>query len=128
VNKISYRVHDRRKAADLTVRLMRIFGVFGWLAMFAALVILAKAKPEHSLIDEDFLARFGYHASIRRAWDMDLARYIYYLMLMGLGLSVAGLWLHRRRARRKDDGYGLYLLLLGSISLAGIVIYQLLLA
>lgn len=96
--------------------------------MFIALVVLAKAKPESSLIDEHFLAQFGYEVTLRRAWDMDLARYIFYLMVMGLCLSVIGLPLHLRRARREDDGYGLYLVLLGIISLAGIIIYQLMLA
>ena len=96
--------------------------------MFIALVVLAKAKPESSLIDEHFLAQFGYEVTLRRAWDMNLARYIYYLMMMGLSLSIIGLPLHMRRARREDDGYGLYLVLLGIISLAGIIIYQLMLA
>lgn len=128
MRKQSLRVHSRRKSADLSVRLVRLFGVCGWLAMFAALVLLAKAQPEYSLIDEGFLAQFGHYVSLRRVWDMDLARYIYYMMIMGLSLSVLGLPLHLRRNRREDDGYGLYLILLGIISLAGIVMYQLLLA
>ena len=128
VKKKSYLIHNRRKSADLSVRLVRLFGVFGWLAMFAALVILAKAQPESSLIDEGFLAQFGYSVTLRRAWDMDLARYIYYLMIMGLCLSLLGLPLHQRRNRREDDGYSLYLVLLGIISLAGIIMYQVLLA
>jgi hypothetical membrane protein len=109
------------------VLLVRLFGICGWLGMFTALVILAKAKPESSLIDEHFLAQFGYEVSLRRAWDMDLALYIFYLMLMGLGLSLIGFLLHLRRAKREDDGYGLYLIVLGIISLAGIIIYQLML-
>jgi len=127
VKKTSYRVHNRRKSADLSVRLVRLFGVCGWLAMFVALVILAKAQPESSLIDEDFLAQFGYSVTLRRAWDMNLVHYIYYLMIMGLCLSLLGLPLHLRRNRREDDGYSLYLILLGIISIAGIVMYQLML-
>lgn len=96
--------------------------------MFVALVILAKAQPESSLIDEEFLAQFGHNVELRRAWDMDLARYIYYLMIMGLSLSALGLPLHLLRNRREDDGYSLYLVLLGIISLAGIITYHLLLA
>jgi len=110
------------------VLLVRIFGICGWLGLFTAMVVLAKAKPESSLIDEHFLAQFGYEVTLRRAWDMDLARYIFYLMIMGLGLSVIGFPLHMRRSRREDDGYGLYLILLGIISLAGIIMYQLMLA
>ena len=125
MGRYSYRVHERRKSADLIVRLGRILGVFGWFCMFLALVVLAKAKPESSLIDENFLAQFGYVVSLRRAWDMDLARYINYLMIMGFFLSAIGLPLHMRRSKREDDGYGLYLVVLGIISLAGIILYQL---
>lgn len=95
--------------------------------MFVALVILAKAQPESSLIDEDFLAQFGYSVTLRRAWDMNLVHYIYYLMIVGLCLSLLGLPLHLRRNRRQDDGYSLYLILLGVISFAGIVMYQVML-
>lgn len=128
MRRFSYRIYDRRRSPDLIVLLVRLFGICGWMGMFIALVVLAKAKPESSLIDEHFLAQFGYEVTLRRAWDMDLARYIFYLMVMGLCLSVIGLPLHLRRARREDDGYGLYLVLLGIISLAGIIIYQLMLA
>lgn len=126
--KKSFRIYNRRKSADLSVRLMRLFGVCGWLAMFVALIMLAKAKPENSLIDEDFLAQFGYYISLRRVWDLELARYIYYMMIMGLSLGALGLPLYFRRNRREDDGYGLYLVLLMVISLAGIILYHLTLA
>ena len=128
MRRFSYRVHDRRRAPDLVVLVVRLFGICGWMGLFIALIVLAKAKPESSLIDEHFLAQFGYEVTLRRAWDLDLARYIFYLMIMGLVLSIIGFPLHMRRARREDDGYGLYLVLLGIISLAGIIIYQLMLA
>jgi len=128
LRKKSFRIHSRRKSADLSVRLMRLFGICGWLMMFAALVVLTKAQPERSLIDENFLAQFGHYVSLRRVWDLDLTRYIYYLMIMGLCLGALGLPLHLRRNRREDDGYGLYLVLLIVISLAGIIMYQLTLA
>lgn len=96
--------------------------------MFIALLMLARAKPENSLIDVNFLAQHGYFVSLRTVWDLDLARKIYYMMILGLCLGVLGLPLHWRRNRREDDGYGLYLIFLVVTSLAGIITYQLLLA
>ncbi len=124
MRKVSYRVHDRRKAPDWIVIFGRLFGVFGWFGLFIALVLMAKAKPESSFIDESFLAQFGYEVTLRRAWDMGLARYIYYLMIMGVVLSTIGLFLHSRRSKREADGYGLYLMVLGVISMAGVIFYQ----
>lgn len=116
-------LHDRRKGPDLWVKLMRISGLLGWLGMFAALVVLGKAQPEESFIDERFLERLGFSVNLRNSWDFDLLQYIFYLMMMGLILSIAGLLVHRRRDRRHDDGYGLYLIILGLISVSGIISY-----
>lgn len=115
--------HERRKGADILVTLMRGFGLIGWLGLFAALLIFDKAQPEKSFIDARFLERLGFSVNLRNSWDFDLFQYIFYLMVMGLVLSLAGLFVHSKRNRRGDDGFGLYLIMLGLISVAGIVTY-----
>lgn len=114
---------ERRKGADLVVRLMRLFGLAGWLVMFAALVIFGKARPEESFIDKRFLEHLGFSVQLRRYWNENLMQYVFYLMIFGLALSLAGLIMHYQRRRRQDDGYGLYLIVLGVISAAGIGSY-----
>lgn len=115
---------ERREGADQAVKLMRFVGIVGWLGMFAALVILGKAQPENSFIDERFLSQFGYFVRLRSYWDMSLVRIIYFLMIMGLCLSLVALPVHLKRSRRHDDGYRIYLISLAVISLAGIIAYH----
>ncbi len=116
---------ERRRGADALISVMRVLGVSGWLLMFSALALFERARPEESFIDPELFRRLGIPVVLRQYWDLELVRYIFYLMIMGLVLSLAGLWLNSRRRRRRDDHYRIYLLSLGLISLAGIVMYWL---
>ncbi len=116
---------ERRRGADAWLSMMRVLGVSGWLLMFSALALFERARPEESFIDPELFRRLGIPVVLRQYWDLELVRYIFYLMIMGLVLSLAGLWLNSRRRRRRDDHYRIYLLSLGLISLAGIVMYWL---
>ena len=116
---------DRRRGEDAWLLLMRLFGIAGWLFLFAALAVFDLARPQEYLIDPRLLERLGLPSSLRPYWDLELARYIFYAMVLGLTASVAGLWLNRHRLRRRDDHYRLYLIVLGIISLAGILLYWL---
>ena len=106
---------QRRRGPDFLIRLMEALGVFGWLLMFVALLVVGKAKPQV----ETFFDRH-YHIALRTAWDESLIDYLCYVMLFGLCLSVSGLIINRKRHRRKGDEYRISLILVGIISLAGI--------
>ena len=54
---------------------------------------------------------------------MKLARYVFYMMIGGLFVSGFGLAVNIRRKRRRDDEIYLSLVLVGIISLAGIIFY-----
>ena len=88
---------ERRKGADLLVRLMRLFGLAGWLVLFIALLIFGKARPEESFIDRRFLEHLGFSVQLRQFWNESLMQYVFYLMVFGLGLSIAGLVMHYQR-------------------------------
>lgn len=110
----------RRKGPDLWVRSLRYLALAGWLALIAALVVLDRAKPQV----ETFFERV-YDIRLHQQWDMALARYLLWLMVAGLVLSVLGLFINARRNRRRTDQWRLSLILLGLISLAGIALYHL---
>ncbi len=116
---------DRRRGADFWLWLMRALGVGGWLLLFCALALFERARPEESFIDATLFERLGVPVVLRQYWDLDLMRYIAYLMVMGLALSVGGLLVNGQRHRRRDDHYRVYLLILGVISLGGLIIYWL---
>ena len=109
---------ERRKGPDLWIKSLRWFAIVGWLFMVSALVIFAKAKPQV----ETFIERY-YSIKLRTIWDMEWMRYIFYLMILGLCISCVGLAINIKRHRRKNDEYRVSMILLGLISLFGIILY-----
>lgn len=109
---------ERRRGPDLWMRSLTAVATVGWLIMLAALWVASEAKPEM----ETFFARWsGIH--LRKTWDMQLARYILYLMLFGAFLGYGGLMVNLSRNRRRDDQVRVSLILLSVLSTIGIVVY-----
>lgn len=109
---------ERRRGPDPLLRSLRWLGGLGWLSMMAALFFLDRAKPEI----ETFFDRW-YNLSLRTSWNMELARFILYCMIAGLLLSLAGLIINFKRHRRRGDEVRISLVLLGTLSLFGIICY-----
>ncbi len=108
----------RRKGPDLWSRSLRYLALLGWLLLVSAFFILDYAKPKI----ETFFERV-YDIHLHQQWDMNLARNILWLMVLGLLLSVVGLVINAKRNRRRTDQWRLSLIFLGVISLAGIFLY-----
>jgi len=109
---------ERRKGPDLWWRAARWLAVAGWSALLGALLLLGAAKPP----SETFFDRY-FGVPLRTWWDPDLTPYVFYVMLFGLVFSLAGLFLNARRRRRRGDEYLVSLILLGVVSLLGIIQY-----
>ncbi len=108
----------RRKGPDLWSRSLRYLALTGWLLLVSAFFILDLAKPKV----ETFFERV-YDIHLYQQWDMDLARYILWLMVFGLLFSLVGLVINAKRKRRYTDYWRLSLILLGIISLSGMFLY-----
>ncbi len=108
----------RRKGPDLWCRSLRYLALLGWLLLVSALFILDYAKPKI----ETFFERV-YDIHLHQQWDMNLARNILWLMVLGLLLSVVGLVINAKRNRRRTDQWRLSLIFLGVLSSAGIFLY-----
>ncbi|MBU1864610.1 MAG: hypothetical protein KKH94_13195 [Candidatus Omnitrophica bacterium] len=111
---------ERRKGPDVLMKSLSWIGGVGWLLMLGAMIILHVAKPK----TKGFFDRY-YHITkgFRPNWDTELTRYIFYIMIVGLCLSVIGLIINKTRHRRSDDTYRINLMVIGVISLMGIIIY-----
>ncbi len=109
---------ERRTGPDLWTRSLGWLGTVGWLLLFIALALAAKAKPQV----ETFFDRW-YNLHLRTTWDDELAQIVFYLMILGVLLSGAGLFINTRRYRRKDDEVRVSLILMGVVSLGGIFFY-----
>lgn len=107
---------ERRSGPDLWVRILGWLGVFGWLLMFVALFIIDRAKPQN-----EFIFSRTANAKLRATWNQELTGYLFYLMIFGLCVSIIGSVINARRLHREDDRFRLTLILLGIISIFGIV-------
>lgn len=108
----------RQRRKDPLLVVLRWLSVTGWLILLTALFVLGKARPPV----ETFFERW-YNIQLRASWNLELARYIYYLMLLGLGTSLTGLAINSRRLRRKGDEWRVSLMLVAAISLLGLIRY-----
>jgi len=111
---------ERRKGADLWVKTLRGLGFFGWFLMIVALYIIDRAKPE----EENMFTKAA-NVSVRKTWNMDLIHYLFYLMIFGLCISIIGIVINSRRHHRANDRFRYILIILGIISLFGIIKYLL---
>ena len=109
---------DRRKGPDLWSKTLRWLGVFGWFVMFVALFIIDRARPE----EENMFTKSA-NVSVRSTWNLELIHYLFYLMVFGLCISIIGIVINSRRHHRVNDRFRYILIILGIISLFGIIKY-----
>lgn len=109
---------DRRKGPDVWKKSISWFAVGGWLTMFTALVFFGIAKPHTVTIFKQSL-----NLKMGRFLVNNLSILLFYFMISGLLLSIGGFYINLKRNRRRDDEYHLSLLILGMISILGIISY-----
>ncbi len=109
---------DKRSGPDFWVRTLGWFGGISWFLMFAAMFIIDRAKPEA----EKIITRAS-GAEVDTTWDQTLLGYLFYLVIFGLCISIAGIMINSKRYRRAEDRFRLTLIMLGMLSLFGIAIY-----
>ncbi len=109
---------DRRKGPDIWMRSLRWFAVVGWFLLLVALIFISVSTPQSEL----FFGKESYRQNISGGfvqWHV----IIFFFMILGLGLSILGFFINIKRQRRRDDEYRVSLILLGMISIIGIIIY-----
>ena len=110
---------QKRKGPDILMRSLTWLAVLGWFLMYVVLMVLNKAKPK----SESSFDRINGAEVLIPPWNPVLIQYIFYLMIAGLCISIIGMILNIKRHRRKKDKYRMSLIVLGVISLLGIIFY-----
>jgi hypothetical protein len=87
--------------------------------MFVALFIIDRARPE----EENMFTKSA-NVSVRSTWNLELFHYLFYLMIFRLCISIIGIVINSRRHHRSDDRFRYILIILGIISLFGIIKYH----
>jgi len=111
---------DRRKSEkpDLAGQFLSWLGLGAWLLFFLMLIMGNRARPE---LKTSLEAK--YDIATRNGWDPDTARVLFYLMVIGLMISLTGTYLRKARTRRRTDSQFYSILLIGIVSAVGIVYY-----
>jgi len=116
------RAIDKRRGPDFWVKSLTWLGMLGWFIILSGLVVLDKAKPK----SETFLDRkHNVEVVEQLLWNRDLSEVFFYLMVLGILVSSIGLCINSTRNKRKNDEYRLSLILVGLISLIGLLFFAL---
>lgn len=108
----------RRNGPDFWIRLVQWVGGLSWLILLIALSILEKAQPK----EESLFSRLKHH-ELRTWWDLELASYFFYIMILLFSLSLFTLLINSKRLKRKGDRLNLSVIIIGFISFIGSVLY-----
>lgn len=109
---------ERRKGPDLWAQMINWFAAVCWSLLVAILIIVGIAKPTQ----ETMFDRMA-NISIESSWNEELLLIIFYLMVCGFFLSLAGIFLNSQRHKRRTDHYRGSLIFIACLSLVGIVYY-----
>lgn len=109
---------ERRRGPDTVVKAVWWATGISWILIITALIITGEAQPRH----ENFIDRL-YHVTVRSNWDRNLLSYVFYILLINLATCIIGFVLNMLRQRRKTDKISKSIVILGLITLSGIVWY-----
>ena len=89
---------DRRQRSDNMTKVMRTMSVFGWLLLFAGLYLLYFAFPLQVTIITVFRGE-----PVTALWRPEFLYYSMIMIVPGIALSAAAIFLNFRRLRRRSD-------------------------
>ncbi|HEX2947007.1 MAG TPA: hypothetical protein VHT96_13755 [Clostridia bacterium] len=110
---------ERRRGPDAVIKAVWWATGISWVLIIIALIITAEAQPKH----ENFIDRL-YHVTVRSYWDRNLLSYVFYILLLNLATCIFGFILNMLRQKRKTDKISKSVIVLGLITLSGIIWYM----
>ena len=116
---------DRRKKADWMVRMATILSAVSWAGAIAVWAVLETAAPER---EWRFITSFmsqvhDAEIRIRHHWDQSLLPVAFALLAGSLGVCIAAFVFNKMRMRRKTDKYRKSIIVIGTITILGIVMF-----
>jgi hypothetical protein len=109
---------ERRKGPDIVVKAVWWVVGISWLLIITALIFTDQAKPERTT----FFDRL-FEVSVRKHWDRDLLQNAFYVLLVNLAVCIIGFIMNMMRQKRKTDKISKSIIVLTTITLAGILWY-----
>ena len=110
--------NERRKKVDWVVRMATIMSLISWVVAFGVWVVLYSAQPEK----EHMFSRY-FHMEVRDYWDTSLLPLAFLLLAASLCICVGAFIFNMQRMRRKTDKYRKSIIIIGAITIIGIVLF-----
>jgi len=110
--------NERRKKADWVVKMATVLSLIAWLVAFGVWVVLDSASPEKTTFFTQF---FG--STVRSYWDTSLLPLAFALLVVSLGTCIIAFVFNMLRMRRKTDKYRKSIIIIGAITIVGIVVF-----
>lgn len=108
----------KRRGRDFWFLLIRWLALIGWMILIVALILIDRAKPQ----TKEFMAQ-AMHLKANEDWNSPMLQWVFYSMLVGLIISLIGLWVNSTRLKRKGDQYSRWLITLAVFSFLGSVFF-----
>lgn len=111
---------DRRRGPDVVVKAVWWTVGISWMLIVSAFLITVEARPKF----ETFIDRMV-KATVRDYWDRNLLQSTFYVLIINMTVCIIGFILNMLRQRRKTDKTSKSIIVLGCITLLGIIWYML---
>ncbi|NLK73211.1 MAG: hypothetical protein GX285_09360 [Clostridiales bacterium] len=110
--------YERRKGPDVFNQSVRWISIIGWFIFIFSILLIREAAPQN----ETFLDRF-YNASVRTHWNDALLVCSFVFMLILTILCFYAFICNLKRRRRATDKLSYSIIILGIISIIGIIVF-----
>ena len=109
---------DRRRQADWVVKAAAILSVLSWIVAFSVTLLLDIAAPERGNMFSSLLG-----GTVQDGWNTTLLPIAFISLVMSLVCCIAAFIFNMMRMRRKSDKYRKSVIIMGFISMAGIIFF-----
>ncbi len=114
---VNVKQSKRRRGPDSIIKALTSLKIITWMSLIFTLIIIQIAKPKSGGF---FKTKYG--SNISNHWNYDLLAISLVLMLLGIALSIFGLYINSKRMRRKNDSISKILLFTGVIFLISLIL------
>jgi len=118
IRKGETRFIDSRKKADWVTHMATILSAVSWFFAITVWFVLDRAQPEK----EHMFTRY-FSVAVRENWDASLLPIALILLIASLVICIAAFIFNMLRQRRKTDKYKKSIIIIGAITLIGIVLF-----
>lgn len=110
---------ERRRQADWVIKAASVLSFISWLVAITVVFVLDLAAPEN----DNFFTRTWEGAALRTTWNETLLPAVFILLMVSLLSCIAAFFFNRIRMRRKTDKFKKSILIIGALTLAGLILF-----